>query len=80
MDTATNTRIRLIIKGGRFIAARAAADRNIPLAFVRDMGAETWADALAVHRSKIVAWHCEPIGSPLPAGALLFYSDIREDN
>lgn len=69
----------LIVKGDRFQAARAAADRGIPLAFsheVRDSG-----PCLTVGRSSasvdaLNRWVCEaPHSAPFPVGSLLYWSE-----
>lgn len=65
---------QLVVKGSRFQAARAAADRNVPFVFDRENGSETLGRSNASIES-LTRWLCEePREAPYPAGALLWYN------
>ena len=67
--------IRCIVKGNRFQAAIAAAERKIP--FVFDYEArnnETTGLVGSQHLDRVIEWYCEPSSNPNPTGTLLFYS------
>lgn len=69
----------LIVKGDRFQAARAAADRGIPLSYVREI--RDSGPTLTVGRSSasvdaLNQWVCEaPHAAPFPVGSLLYWSE-----
>lgn len=67
----------LVIKGDKFDAARAAAERGIPLAFVRelrDCGVQTIGQS-SCDPEKLYAWLAEgPSMPPFPNGSLLHWS------
>lgn len=50
-----------VVRGGRFVAARAAADRGIPAAFKRELPAsrETVIEVGPEHLEKLAAWLAE---------------------
>lgn len=71
----------LVVKGDKFTAAHAAADRGIPAVFLR----ETTTDTLLVTRAgftKLVKWLAErPAllpGQGFPVGTLLLYSEHKD--
>ncbi len=67
----------IVVKGNRYQAARAAADRHIPFAFKnekRDMS-ETTGEVGSQHRASVVRWYCEPSCPPFEPGTCLFYSE-----
>lgn len=71
--------LRLIIKGDKFQAARAAAHRGIPLAFVREIREATWCETIGTTKleaeSQVRDWFNEPpYNAPFPIGALLHFS------
>ena len=67
---------RLIVKGNKFQAARAAAERGLPLAF------ENENDGLTVGLTvstvdELNAWVCEDTKpAPFPVGSLLLWTPI----
>jgi len=69
---------RLIVKGDRFQAARAAADHGVGLAFVRELRGNGAVETVGHSNASDVAlaeWLTEdPHTAPYPPGALLFYS------
>ncbi len=70
--------IRLIIKGNRFDAAKAASARNIPLVFKRETTTETIGITGAAFYACITAWFLEDIGqAPFPCGSLLHYAELE---
>ncbi|HKQ58292.1 MAG TPA: hypothetical protein VJY35_10540 [Candidatus Eisenbacteria bacterium] len=75
--------ISAVAKGDRFAAGRAAADRGIPAAFVREVpsvggSVETVFATSPEHVSALAAWLAEPStltpGIGFPVGTLLIYS------
>lgn len=70
--------IRLVVNGNRFEAARAAADRGIPLAFETESKTlgHTVGCAPDAARERVVAWYRETVAAPYPVGALLAHTDI----
>jgi hypothetical protein len=75
--------ISAVAKGDRFTVARAAADRGIPAAFVREVPApgralETVINTSPEHVSALASWLAEPstlvAGAGFPDGTLLIYS------
>jgi hypothetical protein len=72
------TMLRLTIRGGRFVAARAAADRGIGLAFVRETPAgETIGLAGECHLAAVQLWIAETAShSPARAGDLMAWGSV----
>lgn len=70
--------LSLIVKGTRYQAARAAADRGIPFAYVRETDTETVGHVDSAHRDRVLAWFTEPGAPPYPAGSLLLYHDEEQ--
>lgn len=72
------TTLGLVVKGGRHEAAVAAANRGIPLVFVREIAgfAPTTLGTTGVEQSaKVCSWFCEhPDTPPFPDGTLLLYT------
>ena len=70
--------LSVIVKGDRFVAAQAAADRGIPAAFAGEWQegsrAETVLHVGEQFTDKVAAWFCEPGTAPYPVGACLLYS------
>jgi hypothetical protein len=67
--------LSLIIKGNRFQAARAAADRGVALAFARETRwNETIGTAPNSAYDKVVEWFGEDAWEPPKVGSLLCYS------
>jgi hypothetical protein len=70
----------LLIKGDRFQAARAAADRGIPAAFVREQinRSETIVRTSGDYM-KIATWFNEaaPHRGPFPVGTLIYFNQDR---
>lgn len=66
----------LIVKGPKFVAAKAAASRGIPFAFRREKNGETIGLVGEQFRDKVDRWYGEPpIAPPYPEGTLLHYSE-----
>jgi hypothetical protein len=67
--------LSLIVKGSKFAAAQAAADRGVPFVFVRELSHETVGYTSATMRDKVSAWFQEDLSrsAPYPVGALLHY-------
>lgn len=80
--TTQNT-IRCIVKGDKFQAAKAAAERGIPFAYDHGSstcnGRETYGDVGTQHEAKIMSWFCEDGTAPFPVGALLYYTGMRKN-
>jgi len=67
--------LSLIVKGNRFEAARAAADRGIPAVFKVETNSETVLLVGDQHEEAVALWFCEDsYPAPYPVGACLFYS------
>ena len=67
--------LSLIIKGSKFQAAKAAADRGIPAVFKTETKGETVLLVGDQHEAKVAVWFCEDsYPAPYPVGACLFYS------
>lgn len=70
--------VRCIVKGDRFQAARAAANRSIPFLFDHEargaIATETRGDVPEQHLGRLIAWYAEPGCAPFKAGTLLSYS------
>lgn len=66
--------IKLIVKGNKFQAAKAAADRKLPFVFDRQHPTylETYGYAGEQYRSEVVAWFSE---KSTDIGSLLFYRE-----
>jgi hypothetical protein len=66
---------QVIVKGNRFQAARAAADRGIPFAFVTEWKGYTIGRVGDQHLESVSDWFCEPsiTGEPFPVGTCLHY-------
>jgi hypothetical protein len=76
----------MLVKGGRFDAARAATTRGIPFAFVDETRDES-EPAITVGKcnadwvDKVRAWFGEPpMASPYPVGACLHFWITDEEN
>jgi hypothetical protein len=72
--------LSLIVKGNKFQAARAAADRGIGFAFVREVkhgdSVETVGRCGSDQRDKVVRWFAEgSMQAPFPVGTLLLFTD-----
>jgi hypothetical protein len=71
--------LRLIVKGDRLVAAKAAADRGVPFVFVRETmvtkkHTQTVGRTGDEHRAAVKAWFAElPKRRPFPAGTLLHW-------
>lgn len=64
------------VKGNKFQAARAAADRGIPFAFQHETShGETVGRIPVDYLPALCAWLCEPGVAPYPIGTLLIYSE-----
>jgi hypothetical protein len=75
--------LSLIVKGDKFQAARAAADRGIGFAFVREVRHEGTVETVGLsgseQRDKIVRWFGEgTMQAPFPIGTLLLYTELAE--
>ena len=77
--------LRLIVKGNKLEATRAAANRAIPFVFVRELrpvhhlGAQTVGLTGVQHRDKVTRWFCESGDAPFPGGTLLLYTTEKDD-
>lgn len=71
------SKLRVIVKGNRFQAARAAADRGIPFVFkqAHQTLSETVGYIPETYRDNVAQWLCEPGTAPYPVGTCLFYSE-----
>lgn len=65
---------RLIVKGNRFEAAQAAADRGIPFVFIRELEDVTVGAVGAQFDDLVTAWFHEDGRAPYPAGSLLSFA------
>jgi hypothetical protein len=66
--------LRLLIKGNRLDAKRAAAARNVPFVFVRETHGTTVGRTPIEYRTTIERWFCEPPQqAPHPPGTLLHF-------
>lgn len=72
------TRVKiLIVKGDRFQAAKASADRGIPFVFEEEMKGQTVGLSKA-SENVLNEWLSElPHGPPFPVGALLYWNYKR---
>jgi hypothetical protein len=73
--------LSLIVKGNKFQAARAAADRGIYFCFVREVRHEGTVETVGLsgseQRDKIARWFGEgSMRAPFPAGTLLLYTEV----
>ena len=69
----------LIVKGNRYQAARAAADRGIPFAFVRETNNETVGLTAEIKFTEVSQWFGEaPSHAPFPIGTLLLYTEQND--
>src|SRR2546430_233582 len=66
--------LSLIVKGNRFQAAQAAAERGIPAVFKVETKGETVLLVGEQHEEAVARWFTEPDVVPYPVGACLFYS------
>ncbi len=68
----------LVIKGNRQTAERAAAGHGLTFTFGRETERETVGYAPARDATRIVEWYAGDPASqpPMPAGTLLFYSEL----
>ena len=70
--------MKLIVKGNRFDAAKAAANRGIPFIFHNEHATTTLGGCAVNHFDKVQAWFCEHSEmiprKGYPNGTLLFYS------
>ena len=67
--------LSVIVKGTKFQAAQAAADRSIPAVFKVETKGETVLLVGEQHEAKVAEWFCEDsYPAPYPVGACLFYS------
>jgi hypothetical protein len=65
-----------IIKGSRFEAAKAAADRGVPLVFIREVGNDTVGKTEA-DENILNKWFCEDDPrAPFPVGSLLLWFEV----
>ena len=68
---------RLSVKGSKFEAARAAADRGFAFAFER----ENDTDTVGLTNASVDAlnrWVCEDTVAPFPVGSLLLWTPVEE--
>ena len=68
--------LTVVVKGDKFHAARAAADRGIPFAFVTETDRETVGRIPYVYLDCVAAWFASDAdhGAPYPVGSCLIYS------
>ena len=64
----------LIVKGNKYQAARAAADRGIPAVFLREVETDTVL-ATRADIDTLNRWICEDTVAPFPIGSLLLWSE-----
>lgn len=70
--------IHVVIRGNRFEAARAAADRKIGLAFDRELRPNETTGRVGDHNhAALLAWFSEPGEAPFPVGTLLFFNPAK---
>lgn len=78
------TQYLLIIKGNKYQAAKAAADRKIPFISQKDLyGDITIGKAMLSPNSVLILnmWLCEsPLQAPFPPGTLLYWSKVSDEN
>ncbi|MEM4360098.1 MAG: hypothetical protein QXT45_06180 [Candidatus Bilamarchaeaceae archaeon] len=73
-----STRVKfLVVKGNKFVAARAAADRGIPFVFDRELRGET-TGYTTVSERKLNEWFIESVEPPYKSGDLLFWTYAKE--
>lgn len=70
--------LRVVVKGDKFAAARAASERGIPFVFVREVrrhgNVQTVGWIPKAFRDKAAEWlTAPPCSPPFPDGALLLY-------
>jgi hypothetical protein len=66
--------LRLLIKGDKLVAKRAAARRNVPFVFVRESHGATVGRSPIEYRKTIEKWFAEPPQhAPHPPGTLLHF-------
>lgn len=71
--------LSLIVKGNRFAAARAAADRRIPAVFVRETKGETILHVGEQFERDVGEWfNADVHGAPYPVGALLAWTYLEK--
>ena len=72
----THPTLTLTVKGNRYVAAKAASQRNIPAVFVRELqrASETVLRVGIQHREKVAKWFAEPHTG---GGTLLFFSESQ---
>jgi hypothetical protein len=68
----------LIVKGNKFVAARAAADRGIPFVFDREVRGETTGGYTTASEIELNEWMVESISPPYKNGDLLFWTYARK--
>jgi hypothetical protein len=72
--------ISLVVKGNKFEAAKAARERNIPFAFVREVIGKGTHDTVGTTDNDsslaVCRWFCESNEAPFPAGTLLLYTHM----
>jgi hypothetical protein len=76
--------LSLIVKGDKFQAARAAADRGIYFCFVREVRHEGTVETVGLsgseQRDKIVRWFGEgTMQAPFPVGTLLLFTELDDE-
>jgi hypothetical protein len=69
--------VYLIVKGNRFEAAQAAAERGVPFVFSRELEHETAGCTSDDMWDKAAAWFQEDVAckAPFPVGSLLHYAE-----
>lgn len=77
------TVLKVIVKGDKFAAARAASARGLPFAFKKESiyaGDWTTIGLVGVQWEDVVrAWFSEPAQPPYPEGTCLFYNEVDEE-
>lgn len=78
--------IKVLVKGNKFEAAKAAADRNIPFTFLSESiernRAETYGLVPSSSIYLVIEWYTEERPAdpkPFPIGSCLFYVDNRPE-
>lgn len=78
----TNNILSLVVKGDRYVAARAAADRRIPAVFARELRRPSGAVETVLHvgpqfERDVAEWfNADVFATPYGPGSLLLYSFI----
>jgi|SRR2546422_10629230 len=80
-DCTTNRVLSVIVKGDRFHAAMAAAERGIPFAFKTETRTETVGRIPYAYLDCVAAWFASDAdhGAPYPVGSCLLYSTVESE-